>query len=515
MRFTMFLKVLVLLLALHVGGAGAVGTLIPAAGRVDMVHDAARGVVYITDQGNVLRYDVTNGAFLAPIEIGGQLNGIDLSPDGNTLAVADRASSVTEVWVHVVQLDTLSVSRLLAPKAFYEGGSWTVAFAGDGTLFVTTQFNGSGWVPMRRYDFASATWTTLASVRQDTMLSASGDGNSMALAQSNSSDGPWGVYKVPTNQLDMRTGYTNGTSAFNWEIAANAVGSQFAIPTYYGTYIYDGTYTRTATIGQYAGLAPIGAAYHPVESRIYFPFAGTREVRVFDAQTLVQVDTLDFENDFAWTGNHAFAQGRTRLSRDGSLLLVTVSGGVRMLRMYEPLAAQPVDLTTAADTPAIVPLAGSIGNGAALAYSVAQPPANGTISIAGDNLTYTPNAGFSGTDTFVYRVRYGAATVDSPGTVTVTPPPNHPPVAVNDSAVTARNVAVSIPVLANDSDPDGDALTIVGVSGVTSGSVVIQGNDVVYTPPRNFVGTSSFTYTVADGGGETASASVVVKTNKR
>lgn len=515
MRIVTFLRTLTILMAFYMGHASALGTFIPASGRVDMVHDAARGVVYITDQGNVLRYDERNDVFLPALALGGQLGGLDLSPDGKTLAVTDRASSAAEVWVHLIQLDTLAQSRLVAPKAFYEDGTWTAVFGGDGTLFVTSRFAGSGWVPMRRFNVASGDYSTIASVRQDTMLAASGNGNEIAFAEANISDGAWGVYNISLNRLDRRTGYTNGTSAFNWEISANATGTQFAIPTYFGTYSYDDTYNRTASIGAYAGPTPVGVAYHPVENLVYFPWSGTREVRLYDAQTMTQIDAFDFEDDFVWIGNHAFVQGRTRLSRDGSLLMVSVSGGVRILRLYAPLDASPVTLTTEADTPAIAPLQGSIGNGAALAYSVARQPANGTVSVIGDALTYMPNAGFSGTDGFTYRVTYGLATVEAAGSVTVAPPPNRPPLAVDDMAVTTRNVAVRIPILANDSDPDGDALAITAVVGPSTGSVAIQGNEVVYTPPRNFIGSASFVYSVADGRGESATANVVVKTNKR
>src|SRR4051794_12940432 len=63
---------------LHVGSASAVGTFIPSANRADMVHDAARSMIYITDGGSVLRYQVPSGTFLPPIVLGGQLRGIDI-----------------------------------------------------------------------------------------------------------------------------------------------------------------------------------------------------------------------------------------------------------------------------------------------------------------------------------------------------------------------------------------------------------------------------------------------------
>jgi hypothetical protein len=69
----------------------AAGTFISAPSRVDMVYDSGRDVVYITNADSVLRYHLGSNSFLAPFAIrGANLAGIDLSPDGNTLVVADR-----------------------------------------------------------------------------------------------------------------------------------------------------------------------------------------------------------------------------------------------------------------------------------------------------------------------------------------------------------------------------------------------------------------------------------------
>lgn len=91
---------------------------------------------------------------------------------------------------------------------------------------------------------------------------------------------------------------------------------------------------------------------------------------------------------------------------------------------------------------------------------------------------------------------------------------NRPPVAVNDSATTARNTAVTINVLGNDSDPDGDPLTVIGVHQPAHGGVVVNSsganNNITYTPARNFFGLDTFTYTVSDGFGGSATATVTV-----
>ena len=88
---------------------------------------------------------------------------------------------------------------------------------------------------------------------------------------------------------------------------------------------------------------------------------------------------------------------------------------------------------------------------------------------------------------------------------------NDQPVAVDDSASTTEDTALVIAaatLLGNDSDPDGDALTISSVQGAVNGTVSLAGGNVTFTPAPNYSGPASFTYTVSDGNGGTATATV-------
>jgi hypothetical protein len=91
-------------------------------------------------------------------------------------------------------------------------------------------------------------------------------------------------------------------------------------------------------------------------------------------------------------------------------------------------------------------------------------------------------------------------------------PPNKAPAALNDTVRTDEDMAVTISVLANDSDEDGDTLTVAQVGTPEHGSVSDNGGETVtYTPDPGFTGTDTFTYTVSDGNGETDSADVTVE----
>jgi hypothetical protein len=140
--------------------------------------------------------------------------------------------------------------------------------------------------------------------------------------------------------------------------------------------------------------------------------------------------------------------------------------------------------------------------------SVVVPPAHGTAAAdttPGDanfgKIVYTPAPGFSGTDTFSYTVKDVANAVSNPATVTVVV--NRP--QANDDAIdTDGTNPVTVPVLANDSDPDGnnqlDPSSVSVVTPPPHGTVTVNPTtgDITYTAAAGFFGTDTFTYTVAD-----------------
>lgn len=91
-------------------------------------------------------------------------------------------------------------------------------------------------------------------------------------------------------------------------------------------------------------------------------------------------------------------------------------------------------------------------------------------------------------------------------------PPNLAPVANDDAVSTGVGATVRINVLANDSDADGDLLTVTGVGDPSNGAATVNPDDTVtYDPDGCFVGTDTFTYTISDGLGGTDTALVTVR----
>jgi hypothetical protein len=144
------------------------------------------------------------------------------------------------------------------------------------------------------------------------------------------------------------------------------------------------------------------------------------------------------------------------------------------------------------------------------------PAASGTVKIDPAKpgvVTYTPKAGFQGEDCFTYTVRdaVGKAASASVKVKVNASTANRPPVAVEDKVTAHAGKAVTVNVLGNDRDPDGDALTLASLTQPAKGSVRIENGKAVYTPLTAFVGTDRFTYTVRDAKGATATASVIIE----
>lgn len=169
-------------------------------------------------------------------------------------------------------------------------------------------------------------------------------------------------------------------------------------------------------------------------------------------------------------------------------------------------------VTTAEDTPVSISLVGSDADADSLTYGVLTGPSHGTVSGTGPELIYTPNANFSGPDSFAFTVNDGTTdSVAATVSITVTAV-NDPPVADDDVATTHEDApVVTIDVLANDTDADDDRLTVISAGQGGNGSVTINTDSTMsYVPNANFCGTDAFSYTVSDGKGQTDTAKVKV-----
>ncbi|MFL0881193.1 tandem-95 repeat protein, partial [Vibrio parahaemolyticus] len=160
-------------------------------------------------------------------------------------------------------------------------------------------------------------------------------------------------------------------------------------------------------------------------------------------------------------------------------------------------------VTVVEDTPTIIKVLGNDtfeGDDKVVSLDTNNGPANGTVSINPDgSVTYTPNDNYHGTDSFTYIVTSGGVSESTTVNVDVTPV-NDAPVAKDDIATTQEDTAVTIDVLSNDTDVDGDKLSIQSATvPEAQGKVEIVDGKLVFTPAENFNGHAEITYTVTDG----------------
>ena len=205
-------------------------------------------------------------------------------------------------------------------------------------------------------------------------------------------------------------------------------------------------------------------------------------------------------------------------------------------RVFLPLAPLPsvenrppvaVDIayTLLEDTTLVVGAAtGVLANdsdpdGDAIQAELVEDVTHGTLVLGRDGvLVYTPTPDFHGEDTFTYRAQ-DATTASAPATVTLTVQPvNDAPVAHDDAYATDKGTPLTVSaaqgVLANDSDPEGDALLAALVDDADHGTVSLQTDGAfVYTPAPDFQGADRFQYQAFDA--TTASATTTVTVTVR
>ncbi|OQT68423.1 RTX toxin, partial [Vibrio parahaemolyticus] len=153
--------------------------------------------------------------------------------------------------------------------------------------------------------------------------------------------------------------------------------------------------------------------------------------------------------------------------------------------------------TVVEDTPTIIKVLGNDtfeGDDQVVSLDTNNGPANGTVSVNPDgSVTYTPNDNYHGTDSFTYIVTSGGVSESTTVSVDVTPV-NDAPVAKDDIATTQEDTAVTIDVLPNDSDVDGDKLSIESASvPKEQGTVEVVNGKLVFTPAENFNGDAEIT----------------------
>ena len=155
----------------------------------------------------------------------------------------------------------------------------------------------------------------------------------------------------------------------------------------------------------------------------------------------------------------------------------------------------------------------SDGDGHSLTAVLDTTTSNGTLNLASNGaFTYTGAMDFCGTDAFGYHADDGLAASNAVTVTLQVACVNDDPIAVNDTfTVTEDSLNNSFDVLSDDSDVDGDGLTITAIGTLSAGGTAVHSTTIItYTPVPDFFGTETFTYTISDGNGGEDTATVTV-----
>ncbi len=203
----------------------------------------------------------------------------------------------------------------------------------------------------------------------------------------------------------------------------------------------------------------------------------------------------------------------TVCTEDGMCTEATVVIGVR--EVQDAPVAKDDTVPTPKDTPVTIEVAGNDTDpdGDTLSKpEIVTQPESGTVTVDDDgNIVFTPDEGTEGDVTFTYKVCDESGACDE-ATVTIkVGDDNKLPDAKSDTETAIAGLPVTIDVLANDTDPDGDDLTLDSVTQPLYGEVRIEDGKLVYVPDPDYRGTDTFTYTVCDENGACKTATVTVE----
>ena len=155
-------------------------------------------------------------------------------------------------------------------------------------------------------------------------------------------------------------------------------------------------------------------------------------------------------------------------------------------------------------------------DGDTLRVTAVSREVNGTATLVSNGVLFVPTPGVVGTGSFRYTITDPGGLQASAEVTVRIEAVNNAPVANPDSASVVSPNSVTVNVVANDSDPDGDNLYVTALGAVPSGvgSAAISGNRVVFQPSPSFEGIAQFAYTVADGNGGSASSTVSIQVTR-
>jgi DNA-binding beta-propeller fold protein YncE len=318
---------------------------IGVSGRKDHVFDPVNRILYITTATTVQRWDAATGTLLAPWTLGGELGGIDVTPDGATILVADRTFNtatdrglIQRINASDGAVTTLDFALDGGEPSFTETGSWDVVAMNNGKAFFTTDFVGSAWVPFHQLDLATNAITsradTLSSgfggeVRERTAVFRNGDHSVMLGLEGDISSGPFFSYSALSDTFLGDGGTSDFLSDAVGAVSRN--GNWVAVETNAGLRIYDSSIG--AVIQTLPGLDG-GAIFHPNADYLFGLNSATDQIVVYRTGTWNVVTSIPAGVGLATTSR--FSSGVVSFDPATNALFVSVTRGIQRIATNIP-----------------------------------------------------------------------------------------------------------------------------------------------------------------------------------
>jgi hypothetical protein len=335
----------------------AQSTLIPLTTRRDMVFDRTGSYLFITtSDGWVRRYNLGTGQLEPGYNVGGALNGLDISPDNSFLLVAQDFVSGSQGIFHRIDLATGSVTNIIYARNGAEAGAWDVAIASNGLALATTRLPDfySGWTPLRQIDLT----TNTASVRTDTphpphlsrdvsnrtQIHRSADGSRLYLLEAGLSSGPVFTYSSATNSFG---GYADAQMYFDTAAAAvNRNGT--LLGTLVGVQYPFGYSKPTAAVDSAPelqfrrgfGELDSGIAFDAVADVFYGVSSTAGQIIAYDTNTFAEKFRLNIGEPLQKM-IAVFGSGTLVASNDGRYLALATPSGVRLFSVSTGTPSPP------------------------------------------------------------------------------------------------------------------------------------------------------------------------------
>jgi hypothetical protein len=327
----------------------------------DMVFDAVGKYLYIsTSFGLVERYNLSTGSLETPYDLGGSLNGLDISPDDSFLLVAQASFGPTEGTLEKVDLSTGAITGInyTLDTVLGEAGVWDVAIASNGLAFMTTQYPGSGWTPLRQLDLSTDEFM----IRSDapgsgpfgyvdggstdgTKIYRGADRTRLCFLEGGASDGPFFTYDAATDTFgpNVRTNYFLD----NAHAGVNRSGDLIGL-IYGPNFLTLETASSLGLLHSFNGL-DLGVAFNAVQDIVYGANSSTDEIVGYDTKTFAEKFRAQVGEDVSQFPVANFPGTILAASQDGRYVALATDADIRLVPTVSTGSAKLANISTRED----------------------------------------------------------------------------------------------------------------------------------------------------------------------